>query len=113
MRVRADLVARATGSCRCAHHAAPTTLRHRLYPTHASPALRASLLRLTVCGGSVQALQEAGYLAQMQDQAASGGLAGMSTGLGVTMGEMAPPGMPMGGDLSGIANLSNPDAGPK
>ena len=61
--------------------------------------------------GQLQALQEAGYLAQMQDAQASGGLSGMATGLGVAGEMMPPPGMP--GDLSGIANLSNPDAGPK
>jgi hypothetical protein len=67
--------------------------------------------RLTFCGVAAQALQEAGYLAQMQDAQASGGLSGMATGLGVAGEMMPPPGMP--GDLSGIANLSNPDAGPK
>ena len=67
--------------------------------------------RLTFSGVAAQALQEAGYLAQMQDAQASGGLSGMATGLGVAGEMMPPPGMP--GDLSGIANLSNPDAGPK
>jgi len=64
--------------------------------------------------GQLQALQEAGYLAQMQDQAASSGLSSMSTGLPATAGGM-PDGMPppaiVPSDLPGIATLSTPDAG--
>ena len=109
MRVQGGQLVRATGSCRCAHHSAPASLPPPAL-AHASLALR-FCTRLTFSGVAAQALQEAGYLAQMQDAQASGGLSGMATGLGVAGEMMPPPGMP--GDLSGIANLSNPDAGPK
>ena len=61
---------------------------------------------------AAQALQEAGYLAQMQDAQASSGLSGMATGLSMAGSEMMPPPMGNAGELSSIATLSNPDAKP-
>ena len=110
LRVQGGQLVRATGSCRCAHHSAPASLPPPAL-AHESLALCAFAHGSLFSGVAAQALQEAGYLAQMQDAQASGGLSGMATGLGVAGEMMPPPGMP--GDLSGIANLSNPDAGPK
>ena len=61
---------------------------------------------------AAQALQEAGYLAQMQDAQASSGLSGMATGLSVGGSDMMPPPMGNAGELSSIANLSNPESKP-
>jgi len=62
--------------------------------------------------GQLQALQEAGYLAQMQDAQASSGLSGMATGLSVAGSEMMPPPMGNAGELSSIATLSNAESKP-
>ena len=61
---------------------------------------------------AAQALQEAGYLAQMQDAQASSGLSGMATGLSVAGSEMMPPPMGNAGELSSIATLSNAESKP-
>ena len=69
--------------------------------------------RLTWCArAAAQALQEAGYLAQMQDAQASSGLSGMATGLSVAGSEMMPPPMGNAGELSSIATLSNAESKP-
>ena len=69
--------------------------------------------RLTWFGrAAAQALQEAGYLAQMQDAQASSGLSGMATGLSVAGSEMMPPPMGNAGELSSIATLSNAESKP-
>ena len=84
-------------------------------PAPAPSASRPPFARARLTGydrAAAQALQEASYLAQMQDAQASSGLSGMATGLSVAGSEMMPPPMGNAGELSSIATLSNAESKP-
>ena len=114
---------RATGSCRplsqvqrgcwvsvAGHRSAVGTMRfvpsgavavgRRLERTPASHARGVCRLRM-------QALQEAGYLAQMQDQAASSGLTSMPPPVGLPSSSGLPCSIPIPSDLAGMSSKSD------